>query len=340
MRKKVIFITGAAGEVGQALIKRLSADNGNQLLTFDLHPLPDELGGLSTHVVGDILDTSVLNRIVSRYEIDAIFHLAALLSTRGEFTPDMAHRVNVDGTLLLLQKASEQSEWRREPVKFIFPSSIAVYGMPQMAQSKGFFQKVREWEWNQPRTMYGCNKLYCELLGAYYSRHYRQLAAEQPTMLDFRSVRYPGLISAFTLPSGGTSDYAPEMIHAAAQGKPYACFVRPDTQIPFMAMPDAVDAILQLADAPRENLNHAIYNVTGFSLTAQEIRERVIQAFPDAQITVAVDEKRQGIVDSWPADLDDSAARNDWGWQPQFDATRTFEDYLIPNIAQRYALTA
>ena len=110
--------------------------------------------------------------------------------------------------------------------------------------------------------MYGCNKLYCELLGTYYSQHYRQLAAEQPTMLDFRSVRYPGLISAFTLPSGGTSDYAPEMIHAAAQGKPYASFVRPDTQIPFMAMPDAVDAILQLADAPRKNLNHAIYNVT------------------------------------------------------------------------------
>ncbi len=337
MRKKVIFITGAAGEVGQALIKRLSADNSNQLLTFDLHPLPDDLDGLSTHIVGDILDTRNLTRIVSQYEIDAIFHLAALLSTRGEFTPDMAHRVNVDGTLLLLQLASEQSEWRREPVKFIFPSSIAIYGMPQMEQSKGFFKRVREWEWNQPRTMYGCNKLYCELLGTYYSQHYRQLAAEQPTMLDFRSVRYPGLISAFTLPSGGTSDYAPEMIHAAAQGKPYASFVRPDTQIPFMAMPDAVDAILQLADAPRKNLNHAIYNVTGFSLTAEEIRERVMRAFPNAQITVAVDEKRQGIVDSWPADLDDSAARIDWGWQPQFDATRTFEDYLIPNIAKRYA---
>ena len=136
--------------------------------------------------------------------------------------------------------------------------------MPQMEQSKGFFKRVREWEWNQPRTMYGCNKLYCELLGTYYSQHYRQLAAEQSTMVDFRSVRYPGLISAFTLPSGGTSDYAPEMIHAAAQGEPYACFVRPDTQIPFMAMPDAVDAILQLAEAPRENLNHAVYNVRGF----------------------------------------------------------------------------
>jgi nucleoside-diphosphate-sugar epimerase len=339
MRKKVIFITGAAGEVGQALIKRLSADNGNQILSFDLHPLPDELDGLSTHIVGDILDTRTLTRIVSQYELDTIYHLAALLSTRGEFTPDMAHRVNVDGTLLLLQLAADQSEWRRQPVKFIFPSSIAIYGMPQMEQSKGFFKRVREWEWNQPRTMYGCNKLYCELLGTYYSQHYRQLAAEQSTMVDFRSVRYPGLISAFTMPSGGTSDYAPEMIHAAAQGEPYACFVRPDTQIPFMAMPDAVDAILQLAEAPRENLNHAVYNVRGFSLTAGEIQNHVMQAFPGAEITTKIDAKRQGIVDSWPADLDDSAARNDWDWRPEYDAKRTFDDYLIPNITRRYAVT-
>lgn len=337
MRKKVIFITGAAGEVGQALVRRLSADNNNQLLTFDLHPLPDELDGLSTHVVGDILDTRMLTRIVSQYEIDAIFHMAALLSTRGEFTPEMAHRVNVDGTLLLLQLAADQSEWRREAVRFMFPSSIAIYGMPQMAQSKGFYQKVREWEWNQPRTMYGCNKLYCELLGTYYSKHFRQLAAEKPVTVDFRSVRFPGLISAFTLPSGGTSDYAPEMIHAAAQGKPYACFVRPDTQIPFMAMPDAVTALLTLADAPAEQLNHAVYNVRGFSLTAEEIRDRVLQAFPSAEITTEIDAKRQGIVDSWPADLDDSAARADWGWRPTFDAERTFTDYLIPNITQRYA---
>jgi nucleoside-diphosphate-sugar epimerase len=336
MRKKVIFITGAAGEVGQALVKRLSQDGNNHLLTYDLHPLPDELSGFSTHIVGDILDTRQLTRIVSQYEIDAIYHMAALLSTRGEFTPDMAHRVNVDGTLMLLQLASDQSEWRRQSVQFIFPSSIAVYGMPEMAQSKGFFQRVREWEWTQPRTMYGCNKLYCELLGNYYSHHFRQLAAEQPVMVDFRALRFPGLISAFTLPSGGTSDYGPEMIHAAAQGEPYPCFVREDTKIPFMAMPDAVESLLQLAAAPVDKLTRTVYNVRGFSVTAGEIRERVLAAFPGAEISTRVDAKRQAIVDSWPADLDDSAARVDWGWQPGYDTDRAFDDYLIPNITQRY----
>lgn len=336
MRKKVIFITGAAGEVGQALVRQLGADANNHLLTLDIHPLPADLAPLSTHLIGDILDTRLLTRMVSQYEVDAIYHLAALLSTRGEFTPDMAHRVNVDGTLLLLQLASDQSEWRRRPVQFIFPSSIAIYGMPEMEQSKGFYQRVREWEWTQPRTMYGCNKLYCELLGNYYSHHYRQLAAEQPTMVDFRALRFPGLISAFTLPSGGTSDYAPEMLHAAAKGEPYACFVRPDTKIPFMAMPDAVTSLLQLAAAPVERLTRTVYNVRGFSLTAEEICRRVLEAFPGATVTYQIDQKRQGIVDSWPADVDDSAAREDWGWKPTYDADRAFNAYLIPNIVARY----
>ncbi|MEZ4559072.1 MAG: GDP-mannose 4,6-dehydratase [Caldilineaceae bacterium] len=158
---------------------------------------------------------------MSEYEIDAIYHLAALLSTSSEFTPEMAHQVNVEGMLTLLQLAGEQSQWRQRPVQFIFPSSIAVYGLPERS-SKGLYQQVREWEWNQPRTMYGCNKLYCEMLGNYYDHYYRQLAAEQPVTVDFRSVRFPGLISAFTVPTGGTSDYAPEMIHAAARGEPYA----------------------------------------------------------------------------------------------------------------------
>src|SRR5690606_5901267 len=131
-------------------------------------------------------------------------------------------------------------------VQFIFPSSIAIYGLPDLA-TKARDAQVRERDWNYPTTMYGCNKLYCELLGSYFSQHYRQLAAERPVMLDFRSLRFPGLISAFTLPTGGTSDYGPEMLHAAAKGEPYACFVRPDSVIPFMVMPDAVTAILQLA---------------------------------------------------------------------------------------------
>jgi nucleoside-diphosphate-sugar epimerase len=337
MRTKVTLITGASGEVGHALIKRLAQNGGQALLTLDLQPLSAELRDLSTHVQGDLLDGALLNRLVSQYEFDAIYHLAALLSTRSEIAPDMAHRVNVGATLALLQVASEQSQWRGQPIQFIFPSSVAVFGMPQVEKGKAFFQRVREWEWTQPRTMYGCNKLYCEMLGDYYAHHYRQLAADRPVMVDFRCVRFPGLISAFTLPSGGTSDYGPEMLHAAAQGKPYACFVRPDTRIPFMAMPDAAEALLRLAHAPREQLTRTVYNVTAFSVSAEDIRRRVLAAFPQAQLTYQPDTKRQGIVDSWPEDMDDTAARRDWGWQSAFDEERCFSEYLIPNIRQRYS---
>jgi len=335
MRKKVILVTGAGGEVGHALIEHLSARRAGAILTLDLKPVPPALETKVTHIQGDILDETLLNRLVSEYEIETIFHLAALLSTRAEYTPATAHRVNVEGTMMLLEMAAQQSEWRGEPVKFIFPSSIAAFGLPDL-RTKAQYQRVREWEWNYPRTMYGANKLYCEMLGQYYSEYYRQLAAEQPVMLDFRSVRFPGLISAFTVPSGGTSDYGPEMLHAAAQGKPYACFVREDVRIPFMAMPDAVKALVDLANAPQENLRRRVYNVTSFSLSAAEFRDWVLRFFPQARITFEPDVKRQNIVDSWPADLDDSAARRDWSWQPAYDVERAFAEYLVPNIRSRY----
>jgi nucleoside-diphosphate-sugar epimerase len=335
MRKIVTLITGASGEVGLALVKSL-ADRGNKnLLTLDIKSLPDEYDKLSDHIEGDILDKSLLNRLVSEYEIVAIYHLAALLSTRAEFTPVAAHQVNVEGTMGLIQLSAEQSEWRGDPVLFIFPSSIAAYGIPDL-ETKAQFPHVREWEWNYPITMYGCNKLYCEMLGTYFSSNYRQLAPERPQMIDFRSVRFPGLISAFTIPSGGTSDYGPEMIHAAAKGEPYVAFVRPDTQIPFMAMPDAVTALLHLAQAPKSALTRSVYNVTSFSLTAAQIRELVLDAFPSAQIDFEPDHQRQRIVDSWPADLNDNDARRDWGWKPEYDIDRSFNEYLIPNILKRY----
>lgn len=339
MRKRAILVTGASGEVGQALIRRLAEEDDHRVVSLDLQPLPDDLAALTTHVQGNLLDTHLLSRLVSEYEIDVIYHLAALLSTRSEITPEMAHQVNVEGTLGLLRLAAEQSQWRNEAIQFMFPSSIAVYGMPDR-DSKHLYARVREFEWNQPRTMYGCNKLYCEMLGSYYSRHYRQLAAQQAATIDFRSVRFPGLLSAFTLPSGGTSDYGPEMIHAAAKGVPYACFVREDARIPFMAMPDAVRALLGLSRADRNQLTRQVYNVTAFTMTAAQIRQRVCAAFPNAEIEFVSDAKREAIIDSWPADIDDSMAQRDWNWEPDYDVDRAFDDYLIPNVRQRYQATA
>ena len=257
MRKPVVLITGAGGEIGHGLIAKITGSGRQSVVTLDLNPLEPALARLvQREFTGSILDTPLLERILSEFEVDTVYHLAALLSTRSEFTPTTAHQVNVEGTLHLLEFSQREAESHGRPVVFIYPSSIAAYGIPDLA-AKARAGRVTEDEFATPTTMYGCNKLYCEQLGRYYARHYKQLSAEpQAGRVDFRCVRFPGLISALTMPSGGTSDYAPEMIHAAARGEPYACFVRPDTRIPFMAMPDGVEALLQLTAAPREPVSY------------------------------------------------------------------------------------
>jgi nucleoside-diphosphate-sugar epimerase len=338
MRKSVTLITGAEGEIGHGLVTRL-AGPGSSIITLDVSPLDAALGPLVTReLTGSITDADLLDRVLAEFEVDRIFHLAALLSTRSEFTPTTAHHVNVEGTLNLLEFAQKQGESHGRPVVFVYPSSIAAYGLRDLP-TKVRAGRVKEDEHLHPTTMYGCNKLYCEQLGRYYTRHYKQLAADAAARrVDFRSVRFPGLISAMTVPSGGTSDYAPEMIHAAARGEPYACFVRPDTTIPFMTMPDGVQALVTLASAPRERLTRTEYNLGAFNPSAGEIRDVVLAAFPGASITYNVDDKRQRIVDSWPADVDDSAARADWAFAPAYDFERAFSAYLIPTIRHRYGV--
>ena len=337
MRRSVVLITGASGEIGHGLIERLAADPSRAIVTLDIAALEPALAKrVHREVSGSILDRNVLERILSEFEVDLVFHLAALLSTRSEFSPVTAHQVNVEGTLNLLEFAQREAESHGRPVGLLYPSSIAAYGLPSL-EEKRRAGRVREDQHTQPTSMYGCNKLYCEQLGHYYARHYKQLAAEsQSGRVDFRAVRFPGLISAMTMPSGGTSDYAPEMIHAAAKGEPYACFVRPDTRIPFMAMPDAVEALLALARAPRAALTRTTYNVGAFAPSADEVRAEVLRAFPKAELTFKLDTKRQGIVDSWPEDVDDSAARHDWGFAPKYGFESAFREYLIPEIQKRY----
>lgn len=338
MRKPVVVITGAGGEIGHGLIDRLVERGDRRIVTIDISRLNESIARkVDREITGSITDLPLLERLMAEFEVDLIFHLAALLSTRAEFTPVAAHQVNVEGTLHLLEFAQHEAESHGRPVVFIYPSSIAAYGLPDL-DTKMRAGKVKEDDYLHPSTMYGCNKLYCELLGDYYARHYKQLAAEPASgKVDFRCVRFPGLISAQTVPSGGTSDYAPEMIHAAARGEAYGCFVRPDTRIPFMAMPDGVEALLTLASAPRAGLRRTSYNVGAFNPSAEEIRAVVMDAFPGAQISWETDKKRQAIVDSWPADVDDSAARRDWGFQPRYDFARAFSDYLISTIRKLYA---
>jgi nucleoside-diphosphate-sugar epimerase len=336
LRRPVTLVTGANGEIGHALVHRLAAA-GRSVVTIDIAELDPRLTPVVHRAfTGSVTDTALLERVLAQFEIDLVFHLAALLSTRSEFTPVTAHQVNVDGTLALLEFAQHEGESHGRPVVFVYPSSIAAYGLPDR-DTKARAGRVREHDWNTPRTMYGCNKLYCEQLGRYYAHFYKQLAARPPSGVDFRCVRFPGLISALTLPSGGTSDYAPEMIHAAARGEHYPCFVRPDTRIPFMAMPDAVDALMAVASADAGCLTRVAYNLSAFSPTAEEMRTLVEREFPASTMTWEVDEKRQAILDSWPSDVDDSAARADWGFAPRYDVSAAFHDYLFPTVRQRYA---
>ncbi|NNE42925.1 MAG: NAD-dependent epimerase/dehydratase family protein [Gemmatimonadetes bacterium] len=331
MRKEAVLVTGANGEIGHGLIERLAA-GGDLVVALDIRAMDPDLGRRCHEVIeGSILDRELLDNLVSRYEFRAIYHLAALLSTRAEFTPRAGHDVNVQGTLNLLAMAAEQTEWSGRRSKFLFPSSIAVYGVPP--EEKEALGRVHEKTWNLPTTMYGCNKAYCEHLGRYFSEHYKQLANQSgPSGVDFRALRYPGLISADTMPTGGTSDFIPEMVHAAAAGEPYACFVRPETRIPFMAMPDAIRALTLLDEADADQLTWSTYNVTSFKPSAGEFRELLLKRYPSAEITFRPDEKRQGIVDRWPADVNDDAARTDWGWTPKYGLVQALDDYLVPGI--------
>ncbi len=336
-RNSAVLITGAGGEVGHGLIRALHDSGRRDIVALDIRKLDREIRSLCMETfVGDICDAALLGRLLATFEITEMFHLAALLSTRAEFTPETAHDVNVGGTLSLLQLAAEQSRSHGRRVRFILPSSIAAYGIADL-ETKAAAGKVLEDDHLMPTTMYGCNKLYVEHLGRYYASHYRQLAQDRiDNILEFRGVRFPGLISADTVPSGGTSDFAPEMIHAAAQDEPYACFVRPDTRIPFMTMPDAIQALLQLANAPEDALSRHVYNLQSFNPSAGELAKIVQGAFPNAEITFEPDLQRQAIVDSWPADVDDSAARRDWGFAPEHDLDTAFSEYLVPRIRARY----
>jgi len=338
MRKPAILITGANGEIGHGLIEALHKQNRDNIITLDIDKLNSSISGLvSEELTGNILDEDLIDQLNGKYKFITIYHLAAILSSQAEFSPRSAHDVNVGGTLNILNLGQEQGRSQGRPIKLFFPSSIAVYGLKNRTekQDRG---AVPEDKFLNPVTMYGCNKLYCEHLGTYFSHNYQRLGAEKhQRYVDFRAIRFPGIISSKTVPTGGTSDYLPEMLHAAAMGKTYKCFVGKDTKIPFITMPDAVKAILDIMAAPINNLNQAVYNIRAFAPTVEEFRQKIIESFPQASIEYEVNEKRQNMVDSWPSDTDDSSARADWKWDPKHNLNRGMKEYLIPNLKKIYS---
>lgn len=322
----VTLVTGAAGEIGNALSRRLFRERSEPVVTVDLRPMAAGAAHHREHLQGDILDPTLWEAFGRRYRPTLIFHLAAILSTRAESAPALAHRVNADGAARVLGLAANVAT-PAHPVRFVFPSSIAVYGLRSQA-AKDAASPVREDSHLDPATLYGAQKLYIERLGGALER----LGGG----LDFRAVRLPGLISSDTLPQGGTSDWAPEMIHAAARGEPYACFVRPEARLPFCAMPDAVEGVLRLALREKTKLTRTAYNLGGVSLSASGIIARVARDFPEAEVRFELDATRDRIVASWPAAVDDAAARRDFRFDPQHDAETLFSRYLIPGIRRRY----
>jgi threonine 3-dehydrogenase len=310
--------------MGRSLVPRL-ADAGFEVVGLDRAPLPPELASRCRRsLVIDIADTQAMRDVIHEHPPERVFHLAAILSRLAERDPDLAHQVNVEATLALFRACRESG---RE-VRFLFPSSIAVYGLPDVA-TKNQVGAIQEWMWNTPAAIYGCDKLYCELAGAYWAERTK---SESAGRFDFRSIRFPGLISSDSLPTGGTTDYAPLMIHAAAKGEPYECFVREDSRLPFMTMPDAIEAFVALSDADASRLTRRVYNIRGFSASAGEIRDQVRREFPAAKITFAPVPERQRLVDSWPADADDARARRDWGLVHRHGLAEAFGQYLLPAL--------
>ncbi len=304
-----ILVTGAAGQIGAELVPHLRSLYGNENVVAVLHKAAGNPNLREGPVeVLDVSDASALTRVVKERRVDTIYHLAALLSATGENNPQLAWQVNMDGLRNVLEVA------RNGGISGVFwPSSIAVFGPD--APRKGAPQNAPL----NPTTMYGVTKVAGELLCNYYSLKYG---------LDVRCLRYPGLISSEAPPGGGTTDYAVEIFYKALTEGSYVCFLREDTVLPMMYMPDALKATAMLMRAdPRAVPRHLGYNLGAISFSAGEIAKEIKKHIPGFTITYSPD-SRQKIADSWPMSIDDSEARKDWGWMHEYDLARMTSDMI------------
>ncbi|HTM21519.1 MAG TPA: NAD-dependent epimerase/dehydratase family protein [Kofleriaceae bacterium] len=307
-----VLVTGSGGQIGLEVVSALLR-GGHDVVATDLPAIAGgKRNGGARWLPLDVTDAGAVAAVFAAERPEVVYHLAAMLSARGEQAPEAAYAVNQGGTWNVLE-ACRTTEVRQ----LVFTSSIAVYG----PVPGGLPDPCPEDVPLLPTTMYGVTKVANELLGAYFAAR---------SDLDFRAVRFPGLISA-SLPGGGSTDYALFMYVDGVRKGAYQAFCRPDTRIPLMYIDDGVRALLDLAAAPRERLRRHVYNVAGFSPTAAEIAAAAAAEIPGLQITFRPDPLRQGILDSWPRALDDRAARAEWGWAPRYDL-QTMSRHLVPAI--------
>jgi len=300
-----ILVTGATGQIGSELTPALREKYGHDAVIASDIQQPEELD--DPFVELDVTDREAIEEVVEEHDVDTIFHLAAILSAKGEENPGLAWDVNVNGLYNVFEVGREY-----DVEKIVTPSSIAVYGSTTPDNPSEETVLI-------PNTMYGISKVLTELLAEYYYENYD---------LDIRGVRLPGILSYKTLPGGGTTDYAVEVFYDAIEQGHYEYFVRPDTMLPMMYMPDAVNALMQLAEADDDGLNYrCAYNVSALTFTAAELTEAIKEHLPDFEATYAPDD-RQAIADSWPDRVDDAAAREDWDWEPEYKLDDMVEDML------------
>ena len=305
----MILVTGAAGQIGTDLTTTLREKFGNQnvVVMGRKTPMPKDIAEGGPCVMGDVTDIEGYRKIVDDYQIDTVYHLAAILSATGESNPQLCYDVNLNGLYNVLEVAKEQGQ------RLFCPSSIAVFGPGTPLENTPQETVLK------PTTMYGVTKVAGELLCDYYFHKYG---------VDVRGIRYPGLISWKTRPTGGTTDYAVEIYYEAVLNNKYECFVRSDTKLPMMYMPDAIKGTLDLMDAPLESLkHHSDFNFAGMSFSAQELADCVSTRMPEFECTFNPD-SRQNIADSWPDSIDDSAASEEWGWKPSYDLEKMSDDML------------
>ena len=321
MTKKIILITGSNGEIGKSLIKQLS--NDNIIISLDIAH-DDHISPNIKKITGSILDQNILDNINKKYNLSEIYHLAAILSSKAQKNPDFSNEVNYNGTINLLELAKIQALKYQNPIKFFFPSSIAVYNVINQNLNDIINEKNLS---KNPITEYGKAKLKCEEIG---------IKKYLKNNVDFRCIRFPGIISASSKPTGGTSDYGPEMIHSAFLNKHYNCFVNNQTILPFIAMPDAISAIINLMSAENNKIKSKIYNVTSFSPTVINFENKIKEFFPNFKLSYDIDLKRQKIVDSWPSFIDKSLAKKEWSFSCNYNFDNLLEDYMIPSLKKYY----
>ena len=304
-----ILVTGATGQIGSELVPELRKIHGNNNVVVGVHsrPPPGDLTSGPTEKV-DVANRQSIEDSVTKYDIDTIYHMAAILSAAGEKDPWLAWKVNMDGTYNVLETAREH-----KIVRVFCPSSIAAFG-PETPRDNTPQDTVL-----RPRTMYGITKVAGELLCNYYFNKFG---------LDVRGVRYPGIISNKTLPTGGTTDYAVEIFYEAIKNGKYQCFLREDSTLPMMYMPDCIKATVDLMNADLKKLkHHTDFNLAAMSFSPKEISDEIKQHLPKFTITYKPDH-RQAIADSWPKIIDDSTARKEWGWKPSYDLKTMVKDML------------